>query len=167
MDLQPQFLPQLSDKSCALFNSMREIMGQPVGIGWTAWRSCPTRRANCSKAQLRYSFQSRRLWFGVPPYASQRYRSGSRIRGAHTKPASVVLGDTPVQGCDFAQLREDLQLDSLVEKFRQRGMPLELIDFRRRNRKRRQPLEVLQNDWGILESHTNLPIHHTVRIWIQ
>ena len=55
----------------------------------SAWRSCPTRRANCSKAQLRYSFQSRRLWFGVPPYASQRYRSGSRKRGAH-KPASVA-----------------------------------------------------------------------------
>jgi uncharacterized protein (DUF362 family) len=50
---------------------------------------------------------------------------------ALTKPASVVLGDAPVQGCDFAQLREALQLDSLVEKFRQRGIPIELIDFRR------------------------------------
>jgi uncharacterized protein (DUF362 family) len=50
---------------------------------------------------------------------------------ALTKPARVVLGDAPVQGCNFVQLREALQLDSLVEKFRQRSMPLELIDFRR------------------------------------
>lgn len=50
---------------------------------------------------------------------------------ALAKPSSVVLGDAPVQGCDFGKLREALGLDSLVDKFRRRGLPLELIDFRR------------------------------------
>ena len=50
---------------------------------------------------------------------------------ALARPSSVVLGDAPVQGCNFTKLRQALQLDSLVEKFRRRGMPLELIDFRR------------------------------------
>lgn len=50
---------------------------------------------------------------------------------ALTQPSRVVLGDAPVQGCNFPELRKALQLDSLVEKFCRRGMPLELIDFRR------------------------------------
>lgn len=47
------------------------------------------------------------------------------------KPSLVTLGDAPVQGCDFSQLRQALELDSLVDKFRRRGLPLNLVDFRR------------------------------------
>jgi len=47
------------------------------------------------------------------------------------KPSRVTLGDAPVQGCDFDQLRKALKLDALVDRFRDRGLPLELVDFRR------------------------------------
>lgn len=50
---------------------------------------------------------------------------------ALARPSAVVLGDAPVQGCDFAALRSACALDQLVERFRARGMNLTLADFRR------------------------------------
>ncbi|MCL4524471.1 MAG: DUF362 domain-containing protein [Acidobacteria bacterium] len=46
-------------------------------------------------------------------------------------PGSVVLGDAPVQGCNFDVLRKVCALDEIVERFRRRGMDLRLADFRR------------------------------------
>jgi uncharacterized protein (DUF362 family) len=46
-------------------------------------------------------------------------------------PSTVVLGDAPVQGCDFDELRRACALDELVDRFRRRGLHLTLADFRR------------------------------------
>ncbi len=50
---------------------------------------------------------------------------------ALTGPASVVLGDAPVQGCDFGHLREVCGIDDMAARFRARGLPLTVVDFRR------------------------------------
>jgi uncharacterized protein (DUF362 family) len=50
---------------------------------------------------------------------------------ALARPGSVVLGDAPIQRCDFARLRQECALDPLVEKFQKRGLDLKLADFRR------------------------------------
>lgn len=50
---------------------------------------------------------------------------------ALARPSRVVVGDAPVQGCDFTKLREALGLDAVIAKFQQRGLPVELLDFRR------------------------------------
>lgn len=47
------------------------------------------------------------------------------------RPKRVVLGDAPLQGCDFAALMATEGLDEVVETFRARGLPLEVVDFRR------------------------------------
>ncbi len=46
-------------------------------------------------------------------------------------PGAVVLGDAPIQRCDFNALRIACGLDPMVQRFRSRGMNLELRDFRR------------------------------------
>ena len=46
-------------------------------------------------------------------------------------PESVVLGDSPVQGCDFDALRDSCGIDRIVDRFRGRGMNLIVRDFRR------------------------------------
>jgi uncharacterized protein (DUF362 family) len=46
-------------------------------------------------------------------------------------PAFVVLGDSPVQGCDFDALKGSCGIDQIVGRFRDRGMNLLVRDFRR------------------------------------
>lgn len=46
-------------------------------------------------------------------------------------PKRVVLGDAPLQGCDFAKLLATEGLSEVIEEFRARGLPLEVVDFRR------------------------------------
>jgi uncharacterized protein (DUF362 family) len=46
-------------------------------------------------------------------------------------PAQVVLGDAPVQGCDFQALLETCGIEPLAGRFRERGMDLRIADFRR------------------------------------
>jgi uncharacterized protein (DUF362 family) len=50
---------------------------------------------------------------------------------ALASPGSVVLGDSPVQGCDFDVLRKSCGIDVIVDQFRKRGMNLSIRDFRR------------------------------------
>lgn len=50
---------------------------------------------------------------------------------ALAKPGAVVLGDAPVQGCDFETLRKVCGVDEMVERFQRRGMNLSVADFRR------------------------------------
>jgi uncharacterized protein (DUF362 family) len=50
---------------------------------------------------------------------------------ALARPGSVVIGDAPLQGCDFRALREACGLDAIVERFRARGLDVSLCDFRR------------------------------------
>ena len=50
---------------------------------------------------------------------------------ALARPSRVVLGDAPVQGCDFEALRKACGLDEMVERFRRRGLDVEICDFRR------------------------------------
>ncbi|MGD9781250.1 MAG: DUF362 domain-containing protein [Kiritimatiellia bacterium] len=47
------------------------------------------------------------------------------------KPAQVVLGDAPLQGCDFEKMLEHGNLPAVVAEFQSRGLPLVVKDFRR------------------------------------
>lgn len=46
-------------------------------------------------------------------------------------PVSVIVGDAPVQGCDFEALRRFCNLDDMERLYRARGLNLSLVDFRR------------------------------------
>jgi uncharacterized protein (DUF362 family) len=50
---------------------------------------------------------------------------------ALTRPGSVVVGDSPVQGCDFEALRQSCGVNQVAERFRARGMNINICDFRR------------------------------------
>ena len=47
------------------------------------------------------------------------------------KPAQVVLGDAPLQGCDFERLLDFGGLRAVIADFQSRGLPLAVKDFRR------------------------------------
>lgn len=47
------------------------------------------------------------------------------------RPAQVVLGDAPLQGCDFARLLDFAGLRAVIAEFQGRGLPLVVKDFRR------------------------------------
>ncbi len=47
------------------------------------------------------------------------------------KPARVVLGDAPLQGCDFERLLDFGGLRAVIADFQSRGLPLAVKDFRR------------------------------------
>ena len=47
------------------------------------------------------------------------------------RPAQVVLGDAPLQGCDFERLQDFAGLREVIADFRSRGLPLAVKDFRR------------------------------------
>ena len=48
------------------------------------------------------------------------------------QPGSVVIGDAPIQRCDFAALRTELGIDEMVERHRATGLPVRVVDFRNR-----------------------------------
>jgi len=48
-----------------------------------------------------------------------------------TNPAQVIIGDAPLQGCDFEQLRRLTGLNEMEGRLRDRGLPLHFADFRR------------------------------------
>jgi uncharacterized protein (DUF362 family) len=50
---------------------------------------------------------------------------------AQAHPASIVLGDAPVQGCDFPALMTAAGVPEMVERFSRDGVNIELKDFRR------------------------------------
>ena len=45
---------------------------------------------------------------------------------------SLVIGDAPLQGCDFGSLREQMQIDRLREEPEASGIPCRIVDFRRK-----------------------------------
>jgi len=47
------------------------------------------------------------------------------------RPAQVVLGDAPIQGCDFERLLDFGGLRTVIAAFPARGLPLAVKDFRR------------------------------------
>lgn len=47
------------------------------------------------------------------------------------RPGRVVIGDAPVQGCDFQKLRAEQELDQLQTFARARGGEVSIVDFRR------------------------------------
>ena len=47
------------------------------------------------------------------------------------RPGQVVLGDAPLQGCDFERLQDYGDLRAVVAEFQSRGLPLAVKDFRR------------------------------------
>ena len=48
-----------------------------------------------------------------------------------TKPAQIVIGDAPLQGCDFEQLRRNAGIEGLADRLRKRGLQFSIVDFRR------------------------------------
>ncbi len=48
-----------------------------------------------------------------------------------TNPAQLVIGDAPVQGCDFAELRNRAGIDGLEDRLRRHGLQFSITDFRR------------------------------------
>jgi uncharacterized protein (DUF362 family) len=50
---------------------------------------------------------------------------------ALARPGAVVVGDSPVQGCNFDTLRKSCGIDQIVDRFRNRGINLTICDFRR------------------------------------
>ena len=50
---------------------------------------------------------------------------------ALTKPASVVVGDAPLQGCDFEALRRSCDLDGMTTRLGRLGLDVSIADFRR------------------------------------
>jgi len=49
---------------------------------------------------------------------------------ALAQPESIVVGDAPLQGCNFALLRERTGLDAMFARARIRNIPVEFRDFR-------------------------------------
>jgi uncharacterized protein (DUF362 family) len=49
---------------------------------------------------------------------------------AKARPRSIVLGDAPMQGCNFPLLRQRAGLDDVLFRARRRNIPVELLDFR-------------------------------------
>ena len=50
---------------------------------------------------------------------------------ALTRPSRIVVGDAPVQGCDFSLLRAVCGLDEMEGRFSARGLNVSVADFRR------------------------------------
>ena len=50
---------------------------------------------------------------------------------AKAQPADIVVGDAPIQGCDFERLRAEQGVDAMIERLRADGVPIRLADFRR------------------------------------
>lgn len=48
-----------------------------------------------------------------------------------TRPASVAIGDAPIQGCDLKRLWEACGIEAMAARFRERGLDLKIADFRR------------------------------------
>jgi uncharacterized protein (DUF362 family) len=48
-----------------------------------------------------------------------------------TKPKHLLIGDAPIQGCDFARLRTLAGIDELADRLRQFGLQFSIADFRR------------------------------------
>jgi uncharacterized protein (DUF362 family) len=50
---------------------------------------------------------------------------------ALARPSSIVIGDAPIQKCSLDLLLEEAGVNAMVERFRSRGIPLDIRDFRR------------------------------------
>ena len=48
-----------------------------------------------------------------------------------TNPAQLVIGDAPLQGCDFDRLCKEAGIEQVADRLRQRGLQLSIADFRR------------------------------------
>ncbi len=52
-----------------------------------------------------------------------------------TKPAQIIIGDAPIQGCEFEQLLRLTGIDDVVDRLQGQGLPISIVDFRRTIRK--------------------------------
>jgi len=63
-----------------------------------------------------------------------------------TRPSQVILGDAPIQGCEFETLLDFGGLRSVISDFQARGLPLTVQDFRRTVMKQAGELKVVGED---------------------
>ena len=49
-----------------------------------------------------------------------------------TNPAEVILGDAPMQSCDFSALLKNCNINEVVARYREDGMPVTIRDFRKK-----------------------------------
>jgi uncharacterized protein (DUF362 family) len=52
-----------------------------------------------------------------------------------TNPKQLIIGDAPIQGCDFERLRRLAGIDQMAERLHRRGLQFSIADFRRTIRK--------------------------------
>lgn len=50
---------------------------------------------------------------------------------ALTKPSQLLIGDAPIQGCDFAKLRQVAGIDDMALRLQRDGLQFSISDFRR------------------------------------
>jgi uncharacterized protein (DUF362 family) len=62
------------------------------------------------------------------------------------QPAQVVLGDAPLQGCDFERMLEHGNLRAVIAEFQARGLPLAVKDFRRTVMRKTGKLKLVGED---------------------
>jgi uncharacterized protein (DUF362 family) len=48
-----------------------------------------------------------------------------------TAPAALIIGDAPIQGCNFDELRRAAGVDAMAQRLRDKGLPCTISDFRR------------------------------------
>ncbi|HEY3914586.1 MAG TPA: DUF362 domain-containing protein, partial [Verrucomicrobiae bacterium] len=69
-------------------------------------------------------------------------------------PGKVIVGDAPVQGCDFAQLMKDGGYHPAQEHFKSIGAPVEWMDFRRTTLDRSKTVWKRSTDLRGMERYT-------------
>ncbi len=62
------------------------------------------------------------------------------------RPSGVVLGDAPIQGCDFERLQDFAGLREVIAEFQGRGLPLAVRDFRRTIARRQDGMYLVAED---------------------
>jgi uncharacterized protein (DUF362 family) len=60
---------------------------------------------------------------------------------ALTNPSEFIIGDAPIQGCDFERLRKSAGIDTFADRLRQSGVQFDISDFRRTILKSNSPAQ--------------------------
>ncbi len=71
--------------------------------------------------------------YGVPELVTHTAVLRAILRYlVRARPGDIVIGDAPLQGCDFDRLRGIMGIDALLDVPREAGIPARIVDFRRK-----------------------------------